>query len=145
MNFNLSGKQAKVLVGAVIVLGLVVLISGRDAGAPAEESPSPSASPSASAKPKPRTTPKPTATGSETTSSAGTYKCADGKSFTLSVKADGTARVTGSDSSNNVVLRKTQGLGIWVSDDGRTSVRETAGYTVLLENYTTTRDLCYLK
>lgn len=144
MNLNLSPKQTKMLVGAVIVLGLVVYISGRGgAPAPAEESPSPTPSPTATA--KPRTTPKPTATGSETTSAGGTYACAGGKSFTLSVKADGTARVTGSDSSNGKILRKTTGLGIWTSDDGRTSVRETAGYTILLENFVTTRDACHLK
>ena len=80
----------------------------------------------------------------ETTARPGTYDCADDKSFTLTVRGDGTARVSGA-SSAGVVLRRTEGPSVWTSADGRVAVREIADYTVLVENDVTTRDLCRLR
>ena len=80
----------------------------------------------------------------ETTAASGTYTCAEGKSFTLTVQADGTARVTGA-SSNGVVLHKSNAAAIWISSDAKVAVREIAGYTILIEGDKTTRDRCTLK
>ena len=80
----------------------------------------------------------------ETTAVAGTYQCAGGKSFTLTVLADGTARVSGANSAG-VVLHKSDAAAIWISADASVAVREIADYTVLIENDTITRDRCHLR
>lgn len=136
-------KQWLIGIAVVVILGVTVLINRTnapdDAAVDATPTPSVSSAPAA-VKPKPTKTPS----TPETTSASGTYKCALGKTFTLSVRSDGTARVTGSDSSSGLVLKKTS-AGIWTSDNGKVTVREIAGYTILVENNATTRDVCYLK
>lgn len=124
-----------VLAALVIAAGVYFLMVNKEAVSPTG---SPTATPTATPKKSGSATP------TETTAKAGTYSCEGGKSFTLSVLADGTARVSGTSSSNNVVLRKST-AGIWVSADSKVAVREVAGYTVLVEGDVVTRDRCTLR
>jgi hypothetical protein len=132
------------LIGGAVVLAVVALViltgGGVWVGRNVQESPTPTdavAAPGAAQ-------PKPSNSMPELTSSTGTYKCSGNKTFTLSLRSDGTARVTGSDSSGGKVLKKTS-IGIWTSDDSSVVVREIAGYTILVENSVTTRDSCTIK
>jgi hypothetical protein len=127
-----QSTKIMLIVGAVLVLGVAVYL-GVMKNKTGDESGSMN-NPGGSGTPQRST---------ETTAASGSYVCQGGKTFTLSVRSDGTARVTGA-SSANVVLKKST-AGIWISDDSRVAVREIAGYTVLVENDVTTRDRCTLK
>jgi hypothetical protein len=134
----LIGMSIEVAVFMAVLLGTSILLyfPGRPLIAPVIERVQQIFNPPA----RPAPTPAP-GDRHETTARPGRYACADGKSFTLTVQADGTARVIGA-SSGGVVLRRTTGTAIWASADGRVAVREIADYTVLIENDVTTRDRC---
>ena len=141
-------KKHQLMVGIVVVVLIIlaVALSGKhqqngEPQASASVSPSVSAAAGAKAPAKASLTPNP-----ELASSPGKYTCAAGKTFTLTIKSDGTAYVTGGANTATAkqVLRKTP-IGIWSSADGTVVVREIASYTVLVENNVVTRDSCVRK